>query len=472
MVLRHQRSDGRPTNQQGDRTLMFKPSCKFLRQRARHSIRLPVLTCILFLGLPETPFAAESYWPQWRGPLGTGVAPDANPPVQWSEDENVRWKVQLPGLGHSTPIVWQDRVYVTCAVPHGDPVAPFYSNASGAHDNLPVTSRQRFVVLAIDRGNGKVVWQRNVGEALPHEGGHYTASFASNSPVTDGRHVFACFGSYGLFCLDQSGTVVWQLDMGDMQSRHGHGEGSSPVLHGNVLVMNWDHEGKSFVVALDKETGRQRWKVKRDEVTSWATPIVVQHGGLSQLIVSGTNRVRAYNLSDGRVVWECGGLSRNIVASPVASDGMVYVGSSYDTRAMLAITLDGARGDITGTDKVAWSRSQRTPYVPSPLLYDNKLYFLRHYQGILTRLDAKTGEETIGPFRLSGIQNVYASPVGAANRVYVTDLKGVTAVFSHNGILRPLSLNHLEDSFSASAAIAGSDLFLRGRRHLYCLAEN
>ena len=451
---------------------MFRPSCRCFRQRARHPIPLPVLTCILFLALLETPFAAESYWPQWRGPLGTGVAPDANPPVQWSEEENVRWKVRLPGLGHSTPIVWQDRVYVTYAKPFGDPVAPFYSNAPGAHDNLPVTSRQRFVVLAIDRGNGKVLWQRDVGEALPHEGGHYTASFASHSPVTDGRHVFACFGSYGLFCLDRSGTVVWQLDMGDMQSRHGHGEGSSPVLYGNVLVINWDHEGKSFVVALNKETGKQRWKVKRDEVTSWATPIVVQHAGLSQLIVSGTNRVRGYDLSDGRVLWECGGLSRNIVASPVASDGMVYVGSSYNTRAMLAITLDGARGDITGTDKVAWSRSQRTPYVPSPLLYDNKLYFLRHYQGILTRLDAKTGEETIGPFRLSGIQNVYASPVGAANRIYVTDLNGVTAVFSHNGILRPLSLNHLEDSFSASAAIAGSDLFLRGRRHLYCLAEN
>lgn len=444
----------------------------FLPCRARHPVPFPILTCILFLGLLEASFAAESYWPQWRGPLGTGVAPDANPPVQWSEDENVRWKVQLPGLGHSTPIVWQDRVYVTCAEPCDDPVAPFYSKAPGAHDNLPVTSHQRFVVLAIDRGNGKIVWQRNVREALPHEGGHYTASFASNSPVTDGQHVFACFGSYGIFCLDRSGTVVWQLDVGDMQSRHGHGEGSSPVLYGDLLVINWDHEGKSFVVALDKETGRQRWKVKRDEVTSWATPIVVQHADSPQLIVSGTHRVRGYDLSDGRVLWECGGLSRNIVASPVASDGMVYVGSSYDTRAMLAITLDGARGDITGTDKVVWSRSQRTPYVPSPLLYDNKLYFLRHYQGILTRLDAKTGKETIGPFRLSGIQNIYASPVGAANRVYVTDLNGVTAVFSHDEILRPLSLNHLEDSFSASAAIAGSDLFLRGRRHLYCLAEN
>ena len=184
-------------------------------------------------------------------------------------------------------------------------------------------------------------------------------------------------------------------------------------------------------MALDKRTGKQRWRVDRDEDTSWATPIVVEHAGKAQVIVPGTNRLRGYDLANGRVIWECGGLSSNIVASPVAADGVVYAGSSYDTRALLAIRLDGAKGDITGTRQVVWTRIRGTPYVPSPLLYGDSLYFLTHYQGILSRVDAKTGEDRPGPVRLDGIDNVYASPVAAAGRIYVTDLDGATMVMSH-----------------------------------------
>ena len=256
-----------------------------------------------------------------------------------------------------------------------------------------------------------------------------------------------------------------------MQTKHAHGEGSSPALHGDTLIINWDHEGQSFVIAFDKRTGEERWRVAREEVTSWATPIVVEHGGKPQLIISGTNRVRGYDLPTGNVIWECGGLSANIVASPVSADGMVYAASSYDTRAMLAIRLNGAKGDITGTDQVVWRRRRGTPYVPSPLLYGDSLYFLRHYQGILSRVHAKTGEERTGPFRLGGIRNVYASPVGAANRLYITDRQGATLVMSHADLPKMLAVNRLDDSFSASAAVAGGELFLRGQRNLYCIAE-
>ena len=159
-----------------------------------------------------------------------------------------------------------------------------------------------------------------------------------------------------------------------MQTKHGHGEGSSPVIHDETLIINWDHEGQSFVVAFDKYTGKQLWKVKRKEVTSWATPIVVEVKGKPQVIVSGTSRVRGYDLVTGNVIWECGGLSANIVASPVSADGMVYVGSSYDKRALLAIRLDGAQGDITSSSQVVWTRTRGTPYVPSPLLYGCLLY--------------------------------------------------------------------------------------------------
>ena len=434
-----------------------------------------ILTLCWMLMIPlcaEEPGAIrEQYWPQWRGPLGTGVAPNADPPVEWSEDESIRWKRALPGLGHSTPIVWDDRIFLTTAVPYGEPLEPIYDNAPGSHSNLPVTRRHKFVVLAISRSDGDILWQRTVHSELPHEGGHYTGSLASASSVTDGERLLAFFGSRGIYCLDLDGKLQWKKNLGAMRTKHGHGEGSSPVLHGETLVINWDHEGQSFVMALDKRTGRQRWKITRDEVTSWASPVSVVQDGIPQVIISGTDRVRGYDLASGNVIWECGGLSDNIVASPVAGAGMVFVGSSYDKRVLLGIRLAHAKGDITGTEHVAWSRLRRTPYVPSPLLYGGALYFLAHYQGVLSRVAAETGEDRPGPLRLEGIGNVYASPVAGANRVYVTDRSGTTLVISHDDKPRILARNRLKDGFNASAALVGRELYLRGEKNLYAIRE-
>jgi outer membrane protein assembly factor BamB len=411
-------------------------------------------------------------WPQWRGPLGTGVAPTAQPPIQWSETENIRWKIALPGKGHSTPIVLGDRLFLTTAIPYGEPVKPRLPPRPGTHDNLSLTHLHEFAVLAVSRKTGKVLWQQTVHKELPHEAGHVTASQASASPVTDGEHLFAFFGSRGLYCLDLDGKLLWKKNLGEMHTKHGHGEGSSPALHGDTLIVNWDHEEQSFLIALDKRTGKTRWRVARAEDTSWATPIVVAHGGSAQVIVPGTNRLRAYDLANGAVLWECGGLSSNIVASPVAARGVVYSGSSYETRNLLAIRLEGARGDITGTRQVLWSRRRGAPYVPSPLLYGDTLYTLQHYQGVISRMDTRTGDDDGPPFRLDAIGNVYASPVGAAGRVYVTSLDGVTQVFSHGDPMpRILAVNRLDETISASAALAGRELFLRGERYLYCIAE-
>jgi len=439
----------------------------------RRFLAIAIFAFVLIANLQAGIQAAEkqTHWPQWRGPLATGVAPDADPPTQWSELKNVRWKTAMPGKGHSTPVVWGSKIFLTTALPFGEPFEAKPDTAPGAHDNSPVTRRHRFEVLAVDRTSGKIVWRKTVRQARPHEGGHTSGSLASASPVTDGKHVWAFFGSHGLYCLDLDGKPIWEADLGTLQSKHAHGEGSSPVLHGNTLAVNWDHEGDSFVVAFDKRTGRERWKVKREEVTSWSSPIVVEHEGRPQLIVSGTKRVRGYDLATGKVIWQCGGLSANVVASPVAAGGMVFVASSYEKQAMLAIRLDGAKGDITGTKQVVWRRIRRTPYVPSPLLYGKSLYFLRHYQGILSRVATDTGEERHGPFRLDGIRNIYASPVGAANRVYITDRDGITLVISHNDEPKVIAMNRLNDRFSASAAIVGKEMFLRGEKYLYCLAE-
>lgn len=428
------------------------------------AVTLPALT-------NEKGLDAQHQWPQWRGPLGSGVAPRGNPPVTWSEDQNIRWKIAIPGKGLSTPIVWGDRIFLTTAIPYGDALAPRHRHASGAHDNMPALRRQKFVMLAVNRRDGTILWQRTLRSERPHESTHETGSWASNSPVTDGEHLFASFGSRGLYCLNMSGELLWQTDVGDMQTLHGHGEGGSPALYGDTLIINWDHQGESFVIALDKRTGKQRWKVARDEVTSWSTPLVVEHDGKPQVIVAATKRVRAYDLANGHVIWECGGLSGNVVASPVAADGIVYVANSYETRAMLAIRLATAKGDITGTDAVAWTRDRDTPYVPSPLLYGGMLYYLKHYQGFLTCVNAKTGKTLFGPQRLAGIQNVYASLVGAADRLYIVSRNGATAVIKRSAAFELLALNRLEDSFSASPAIVGSELFLRGERNLYCIAE-
>ena len=428
----------------------------------------------LLLAIGTTTASAAGEWPSWRGPSGNGVAADgAKPPTEWAETKNVRWKAEIPGLGHSSPVVWGERVFITSAIPFGEAVSPpVRDNAPGSHDNLPVAQHHRFVALCYDRASGKLLWETKCHETFPHEGGHVSGSLASASPVTDGKILIAFFGSHGLFAIEAaSGKILWKRQLGKMATKHAHGEGSSPALHGDTVIVNWDHEKESALYAFDKNNGRQLWKVERDEVTSWSSPLIVEHGGKPQVIVSASQRVRGYDLASGKVIWECGGMSRNVVASPVSADGMVYLGCSYDKRAMIAINLDGAKGDITDSDKVVWSTNKRTPYVPSPLLYDDTLYYLSHYQGILSVTHAKSGETKAGPFRVDALRNIYASPVAANGHIYITSREGLTVVISHTDEPEPVAVNKLDDQISASLAIAGDALFIRGEKHLYSIAE-
>jgi outer membrane protein assembly factor BamB len=289
--------------------------------------------------------------------------------------------------------------------------------------------------------------------------------------VTDGTSVFAFFGSRGLHCLDFRGEKKWSRDLGKMRIKHGHGEGSSPAIHGSAVIVNWDHADQSFIAAFDKRTGKQLWKTKRDEVTSWATPIVVKVDGKPQVIVNGTKRMRGYSLESGKVIWKCAGLSANIVASPVSADGVVYAGSSYVKKGMMAIRLSGAKGDISSSKHVLWRHRFAAPYVPSLLLTGRSLYFLHHYQPMLWRVDVKTGEDPEGPYRMQDLRNVYASPVAAAGRVYITDRNGVTVVLSDDKKLKILATNSLDESVNASAAIVGEEIFMRGGQSLYCISE-
>ena len=465
---------------------------------------------------------AERYWGQWRGPVASGVAPDAKPPVTWSESKNIRWKVQIPGQGLSTPIVWGDRVFVQTAIPV-NPEAQGKSDAGtkpsddragrgerherGAHrdgpprgprsdrprDDRPRDEGRRgpdggpgrrggmrrseptepftFSVLALDRRTGKEVWRRSVREEVPHEGSHQDGSLAPSSPVTDGNHLYAYFGSRGLYCLTMSGEVVWEKDLGDMRTRNGFGEGSSPALLGDTLVVNWDHEDDSFIVALDKATGKERWRRDRDEVTSWSTPVFIEDTGRSQVVVSATKRVRSYDLATGEIVWECGGLGLNCAPTPVANAGLLFAMTGYRDPALLAIRYAAAKGDLTGSSAVVWKTDKGTSYVPSPLLYADTLYFLKKNSGVLSCLDPRTGKPHYDQQRLEGINGVYASPVGAGDHVYIVGRGGSTIVLKRGSLFETVAVNQLDDSFTASPAIAGDELFLRGMKHLYCIAE-
>lgn len=442
-------------------------------------------------GTASTTNSADRNWGQWRGPAMTGVAPHGNPPTTWSEDKNIKWKVELPGQGLSTPIVWDNLVIVQAAIPSDPQKAqagksekkeepkPDERGGEGRRGRGPGGGRDReapkdaykFTVLALDRATGKTVWEKMLREEVPHEGSHEDGSLAPASPVTNGEHIYAFFGSRGLYCLTMKGELVWEKDLGDMRTRNAFGEGISPALYKDTLVINWDHEGDDFIVALDRKTGAEKWRRPRDEPTTWSTPIFVEDGKRTQVVVAGDNKVQAYDFATGETIWECGGLGGNVTPVPVATSDLVIVMSGFRDPAALAIRFREAKGDISESASVVWRTTEGTSYVPSPLLYGDTLYFLQKNTGILSCLNPESGKPHYEPKRLEDVPGVYASPVGAADRVYVVGRNSKTQVLRRGTAFESLAVNALDDSFSASPAIAGNELFLRGLKRLYCIAE-
>jgi outer membrane protein assembly factor BamB len=408
----------------------------------------------LFLALQASADALDQ-WPQFRGPAGTGVAPHGDPPLEWSETKNVLWKVEIPGAGSATPVVWGDRLFVLSAVDTGT------SPAGGG-------TLHQFLVICLDRSTGKTLWSKVATEHVPHEGLHPTNTYASGSPATDGGILIASFGSRGIFGYDLDGTLRWKRDLGPMKIKVGFGEGISPVLWGEFVVVNRDHEAGSAVVCLDARTGLEKWRQARDEGTTWTTPLVVEHRGQTQVVINGTKRTRSYELSTGRLLWECGGQGMNPIPVPVAREGVVYCMTGYRGYSITAIRLD-SRGDVTGTPQVVWTRHDAAPYVASPLLYDDLIYFGREREGIFSCALAGTGEVQWGPERLAGLDTVYASPAGAAGRIYLAGRSGTTVVLKHGRTFEVLARNALGEGIDASPVIVGKRLYLRTTRHLYSI---
>ena len=429
----------------------------------------------------------QAHWPQWRGPFFNGMA-RTDAPTSWSDTSNIKWKTDIPGRGFSTPIIWGDRVFVTTAVPTGKPAiaaptptpAQTQTPAAGAvggqrrgpGGETGPQAEHKFEVLCLDRKTGKVLWQKTAKVTSPHEGYHRTyGSFASNSPVTDGKYLYAFFGSRGIYCYDFNGKLIWEKDLGvQMKIKLAFGEGTAPLLTGDRLILVFDHEAGSFIVALDKRNGKELWRVARDEGTSWSTPLAIEHAGRKQVIVTATNKVRSYDPEKGKLLWEVAGLGSNAIPVPVYQDGVVYVMSGHRDPRLMAIKL-GKEGDLTGSDAILWSQTRGLAYTTSPVLHDNKLYFVTD-NGMISALNATTGEPHFAQVRLPKSYNFKASPVGANGKLYLATEDGDVVIVRMAEKFEVIATNTLTDEvFIATPVIADGELFLRGRNKLFCIGQ-
>jgi outer membrane protein assembly factor BamB len=433
------------------------------------------IAAVVALLLAATTRAADpvglDFWPHWRGPLANGTAPKAQPPITWDAKTHVQWTADLPGKGSASPIVWGDRVFVVTAVDTDRQAKPEDLPKPDPRFKLtpvPPTTYHQFIVLCLDRATGKERWRHVAAEKVPHEGHHETHSYAAGSPTTDGNRLYVSFGSFGTYCYDLDGKLLWSRDLGRLHTRLGWGEAVTPVIHGDSLLLNWDQEADSKLICLDAATGKTKWETPREEKTSWNTPLVVEHNGVTQVIVNGTTRVRGYDLATGKQLWTCAGMTTNAIPSAVTADGVAFVMSGYKGSMAVAVSLD-ARGEVGPGNGLLWKYGKGTPYVPSPLLSNGRLWFTEANTNLLTILDAKTGKPLVDRDRLPGVRSFYSSPVAAAGRVYLTSQDGTTLVFKEGDHPDLIATNKLNDAIDATPALAGTQLFLRAHGRVYCI---
>ena len=443
-----------------------------LNPRFRPLIFVPLFVLVLASLHAQTSSSAN--WPSWRGPAHNGVA-TANVPLTWSDTQNVRWKVEIPGRGYSTPVAWGNKLFLTTAIPTGNKAAPPAADAAGAGrgggragGGSGAGEEHRFEVLAIDRESGKTLWQKTATTATPHEGYHHLyGSFASNAPATDGQRVYAFFGSRGLFVYDLDGKLLWQKDLGiKMSMRLAFGEGTGVVVHDGRVFLQFDHQQPGAIIALNAADGKELWRAPRADNSSWSTPLVVEHAGARQLVVTADTKVKAYDVQTGKVVWEVAGLGLNPIPQPVQFRDTVLVMSGYRNPKLMAVKL-GRTGDLTGTDAVVWETVRGTSYTGSPALHDGRLYVFSD-NGLLSVFNAATGEPHYIQARLPQPYAVKASPLVVNDRVYLATEEGDVVVVKTGNQLEVLATNTLADqSFIASPIAVGDSLFLRSRTHLF-----
>jgi outer membrane protein assembly factor BamB len=417
-------------------------------------------------------------WPQFRGPGGRGIAAGASMPLHWSATENVLWKLELPGRGHSSPVVWDDLVFVTTAI-EGEVVpgarAPYHfrKGRDFVHpDSVGADRRHRLEVLAIDARTGTPRWSRTAHDGLVFDARHREGSYASPTPATDGNALYAYFGSEGVHAYDFTGAPLWSRDVGDIKT-FGMGVGTSPVLWNDLLIVQADADdgSDSFLIALDKRTGREVWKASRRPVqASWTTPLLVDDGaGSSQLLANGWEIVAGYDPATGRELWRAPGLESNAVQMPLAADGVAIFGAGHPRKVVMAVRL-GVAGELAGDEQVAWTYPKGIGYVPTNLLYGGYLY-LTSDSGTLTCLDPATGTVVYEGGRAAAQGQVMASLVAAGGRILMVNRDGDATVVKAGPVHEILAESSIEEPVYATPAIAAGRIYLRGQRHLFAIGN-
>ena len=439
------------------------------------------LTLILGMALAVTGLgflmekAAAGNWPQWRGPDGSGISNEKNLPSEWSPTKNIKWKTSIEGRSHSSPIVWGNRVFLTTAVegvvvPGAKAVKHTVEDGKEfLHpDSVGADKKHTFKVISIDRDSGKIVWEATAWEGTPYDNRHRKSSYAASTPATDGKLVYAFFGTEGLYAYDFKGKLAWKADLGKLGTV-GMGTGTSPILFNDLVIVQCDEENgeASFIAALDKKTGKEAWRTPRKVQVSWATPLLVRTSTRAELITSGTEAIVAYDPATGKELWRHKGVESNAIPSPVANNDMVFLVAGFPAKIAMAIKL-GQSGDLTGSPNVAWTYAKGTAYVPSPILYGEYLY-LTTDRGILTAIDAKTGEVKYEGGRIPIPATFTASPVAFEGKILMTSEDGDTFIVKAGPKHEILGTNSVGEPVYASPAIADGRIFIRGEKNLYCI---
>ncbi len=417
-------------------------------------------------------------WPQWRGPDGQGVSAEKGLPVEWSDKKNVKWKTAITGKGHSSPIVWGKKIFLTTAldgeaIPGRKPGVT-HRMADGTDfvhpDAVGADLKHTFKVVCVDRETGKILWERVAYEGPVQDSRHKKASFASSTPATDGKYVFAFFGSEGLYAYDYKGKQIWKQDLGTIGTAS-VGYGVSPILYQNLVIMLCDDSGgHSFIAAFDKRTGKQAWRVERKVDITWSTPVLVRNAkGSTELVTGAIEAIIAYDPATGKELWRHKGLDSNAVPTPVVSDDLVVLTSGAPQKVVLAIRTGGS-GDVTGTPQLVWSYNKGTAYVPSPIAYGDYIYLMTG-NGSITCLDAKTGKVNYEGARVPKSTMFVASPVAYEGKILLTSEEGDTFVLKAGTKHEVLITNSLGEPVYASPAIADGKIFIRGENNLFAIGN-
>jgi outer membrane protein assembly factor BamB len=434
------------------------------------------ITLALLAIFSLTTAGAAANWPQWRGPDGSGISNEKNLPATWSPTMNIKWKAAIPGRGHSSPIVWGNRVFVTTAVegdvvPGAKAVKHMNDGKEFLHpDSIGADRKHQFKVIALNRESGKIAWEAVAWEGTPYDNRHRKSSYAASTPATDGKMVYAFFGTEGLYAYDFNGKLAWKAQLGNLGTV-GMGTGTSPILYDNLVIIQCDEENgeASFIVGLDKKTGKEVWRTPRKVQVSWSTPLLVKTSTRSELITSGTETVISYDPATGKELWRHKGVESNAIPSPVANSDMVFLVAGFPAKVAMAIKLGGS-GDLTGTPNVPWKYAKGTAYVPSPILYGDYLY-LTTDRGILTCIDAKTGEVKYEGGRIPIPATFTASPVAFEGKILMTSEDGDTFMVKAGPKHEVLGTNSIGEPVYASPAIADGRIFIRGEKNLYCIGS-